>query len=414
MPERLRRALSPAAPARVRWLTGMALSTPLFLAMATVAVGGLASDAFPADVNHYHDFARKMRDGLLPYDDFTMEYPPFALPVFLAPLAFGDAGYVEAFKWLMALAGLATLAVVGALLVRQRATTLHYVMGLLVVGLSPLLLGHVYLNRYDPWAALLGVLALAGLLGARGRVAATLLALGIAAKTFPAAALPIAAIRRWRCAGRPTAVRDAAVFVAVCLAVFGPFAVIAFGGLGFSYYLQATRLLELQSLGGSLLMLADEAGVYETRIVTSLSVDLGGTVADAVAAVSTGVSVLAILAISFAYLKGPEDAERLIVAFSGAVVAFVAFSKVISPQFLIWLVPLVPLVAGRTGLAAGILFVPALFLTQIVQHGFEGFGYEPWVVGPLLLRNGLLIALFGVLLASLLGWTPRLRRTLRG
>ena len=50
---------------------------------------------------------------------------------------------------------------------------------------------------------------------------------------------------------------------------------------------------------------------------------------------------------------------------AAAVVAFVALGKVLSPQFLIWLAPLVPLVAGRRGLRASVLLVVALVLTQL-------------------------------------------------
>jgi hypothetical protein len=46
-------------------------------------------------------------------------------------------------------------------------------------------------------------------------------------------------------------------------------------------------------------------------------------------------------------------------------VAFVALGKVLSPQFLIWLVPAVPLVAGLRGLRASTLLVGALVLTQL-------------------------------------------------
>jgi hypothetical protein len=57
--------------------------------------------------------------------------------------------------------------------------------------------------------------------------------------------------------------------------------------------------------------------------------------------------------------------ERLVRFAAAAVVAFTALGKVLSPQFLIWLVPLVPLVAGRRGLAASALLGLALVLTQL-------------------------------------------------
>ena len=42
------------------------------------------------DTPFYQGYGLQMRNGLLPYRDFSVEYPPGALPVFLAPTYFGQ------------------------------------------------------------------------------------------------------------------------------------------------------------------------------------------------------------------------------------------------------------------------------------------------------------------------------------
>jgi hypothetical protein len=48
-----------------------------------------------------------------------------------------------------------------------------------------------------------------------------------------------------------------------------------------------------------------------------------------------------------------------------AVTVFVAFGKVLSPQFLLWLVFLVPMVGGRRGRLAGAALTTACVLTAV-------------------------------------------------
>ena len=82
-------------------------------------------------------------------------------------------------------------------------------------------------------------------------------------------------------------------------------------------------------------------------------------------------------------------------------VAFVAVGKVLSPQFLIWLLPLVPLVRGRRGFAASALLGLALLLTQVwfpIRY-FDLVAFDPFPSWVLLARDVVLVALLVVLTA---------------
>lgn len=50
---------------------------------------------------------------------------------------------------------------------------------------------------------------------------------------------------------------------------------------------------------------------------------------------------------------------------AACVCAFIAFGKVLSPQYLVWLLPLVRLVRGLRGVVAGALLVASMLLTQL-------------------------------------------------
>ena len=95
------------------------------------------------------------------------------------------------------------------------------------------------------------------------------------------------------------------------------------------------------------------------------SQNLAGSGADALAAISTLLQAAALVTVWILYARGPATRERLLLACAAAVCAFVAFGKVLSPQFLIWLVPVVPLVWGRRGLVASGLLAAAVVVTQL-------------------------------------------------
>ena len=79
-------------------------------------------------------------------------------------------------------------------------------------------------------------------------------------------------------------------------------------------------------------------------------------------------------------------------------------SGVLSPQFPIWLIPIVPLVRGRRGLGASALLGVALVLTQIwfpFRYFRLSLDFEEGLSWPLLARDLTLVALVAVLVVTL-------------
>jgi hypothetical protein len=95
------------------------------------------------------------------------------------------------------------------------------------------------------------------------------------------------------------------------------------------------------------------------------SQNLIGTSADVLAVVMGVAQVGAVAAVWLAFARGPATTERLVRHGAAALVAFVAFSKVLSPQFLVWLLFLVPLAGGHRSRAALALTALACGLTAL-------------------------------------------------
>jgi 8-oxo-dGTP pyrophosphatase MutT (NUDIX family) len=123
-----------------------------------------------------------------------------------------------------------------------------------------------------------------------------------------------------------------------------------------------------------------------------------GTVGAVVALAQAAVLV----ALWVAFARGPATDARLLRYTAACVCAFVALGKVLSPQFLIWLIPLVPLVRGRRGVYASALFAGALVLTQswFPKHYWSyALHFSEPVAFLVLTRDVVLLVLLGVLLA---------------
>jgi hypothetical protein len=183
------------------------------------------------------------------------------------------------------------------------------------------------------------------------------------------------------------------------LACFLPFLVLGPAGVVDSVGRQLGRPLQIESLGAGFLLAAHQAFGLGIEMRSSAgSQNLVGTLPDALAAVLSVLQAGVLVAIWVAFARGPAEPARLARFAAAAVVAFVALGKVLSPQFLIWLVPLVALVRGR----AAALLVAALVVTQLwfpFRYWDLVRDFDPLASWLVPLRDLLLVALLAILLA---------------
>ena len=367
---------------------------------------GFYRDSRIADTPIYQRYGDAIANGHVPYRDFQLEYPPGALPVFALPSLLrsqdGDLdGYRAGFEAEMLVCGALTLAFMLAILLSLGAGHVRTGAALGFAALSPFLLGSVMLSRFDLWLAALVTGSLAAFVAGRNRIGAGVLGLAVSAKLFPAVLVPIAAVWIWRRRGRGEALICLGVFAAVVCLVFLPFVVIAPHGVWHSVTTQTSRPLQIETLGAGVLLVAHAVGGLSITMRPSHgSQNLAGSAPDALAVVQTILQAAALLATWIWFARGPVTRERLVRASATAVCAFVAFGKVLSPQFLIWLIPLVPLVRGRRGFGASALLATALVLTQIwfpFRYWDLALRFDPTASWLVLVRDLVLVALFAVL-----------------
>ncbi len=339
----------------------------LFVATFAALHRGWYDNEEIVDLPVYETYGNAIERGSIPYRDFRLEYPPAALPMFMLPALLSDKGdqpaFRRAFEGTMALCGALAILCAGLILAALGATRTRVVATLAAIAVFPLLLGSVVLTRFDLWPIALVLAALAALLWERHRLGFGILGLAVAAKLFPAVLVPLALSYVWQRRGRREAFICLGVLGGVVAIVFLPFVVLGADGVAYSLGRQLGRPLQVESLGSSFLLAAHHLFGLGLEMRSSHgSQNLDGTLPAILATLLTAVQ-LGVL--TWIWLRRPATGAELVRWSAAALVAFVALGKVLSPQFLIWLAPLVPLVAGRRGLWASLLLVVALVLTQL-------------------------------------------------
>jgi hypothetical protein len=383
------------------------VAVAVFVGTWTALHHGFYTHSQIIDTPVYQRYGNEIAHGKVPYRDFALEYPPGALPMFALPglVSHGGRdqdvkpGFRRTFETLMWMCG--------AIALIAMALTLRVIGGalwepLLFAALAPLALGTVILSRFDLWPAALAASAVAAIVSARFRLGHVLLGLATAAKFYPGVLIPLSVAYAWKRRGRDEALACLALSVGAFALVVLPFVALAPHGVWESLKVQLERPLQVESLGAALLLVAHNVFGFALAGETSHgSQNVAGGAAHVLAAVSSIVQAGVLLWIWWAFARGPATPAALVRASAAAVCAFVAFGKVLSPQFLIWLIPVVPLVRGRRGVSASVLLLAALVLTQIwfpFRYFRLALDFEPGLSWVLLARDLVLVALVLLLL----------------
>ena len=383
----------------------------LYHEYAELMVGGSGDLPFIARKSPGHEPATALarlqlsvRDGpgwRLPYRDFPVEYPPLPLALMLLPRLVVES--LPAYRVVLGalLGGLFLVTCwVGARLslATEMSTSPERVwrrMAWLALAIGPLLCA-----RFDLLPAALVAAALYAFVRRRDVVAGALLGLAVMTKLYPLLLLlPVLAVllgaglrRRALALGGATA--------AAALAVAAPFLLTAPEPFMRAIGLYGTRPLHFESLLGALVLALQGPAVLvrsygSSNVMTPVWL---GRLAD--------LSLLVVvLALAAAALRAGRTLRRASdTACSSAVIGWVfatlvavlCLSKVLSPQFIIWLLPLCAVFPGREGRRIFVLALVTAALTHLFFVVFHRAAQQPgsvFALGMLFTRNAVLVVL---------------------
>ncbi len=367
---------SPAWPAAA-WA-----ATRLMLLLFVLKVYVFPGPDVTSDVSViYQGWYGVLRTGTFPLDDVTWQYPPAAALAILSPGLLPFLEYTTAFFVLACVADLAVL----LMLLRGAARPGRTRAGAWVWVAGVPLLGPTVYARYDVMVTAVAVAAL--LAAARHpRLAGALAAFGALLKVWPA--LVLIGVRS-RASWAAAAVTGAVVAGAFALAMPGAFAFLTF---------QRDRGTEVESLGALVFHVARQYGWEGQVLLNYGSVEFLGPYVDVV---STGALVLTGMAFGGLLLwrlaATRFEAHTAAEAAFVAVLMFTTTSRVISPQYMVWLVGLaaVCLCFRASRMRVPVALVLAASLVTVLEFPVW-FGHvvasDALGVTLLFLRNGLLVA----------------------
>jgi len=321
------------------------------------------------DIRYYFDISTKMAHGQLPYRDFAIEYPPLALIFILLPRLFTShqAIYGAMLGVEMIIFNLAGLVFIAALCRRLKLN----VWASLVIATAALLsVGSILLQRYDIIPAVMTLASLYFFFTGKHKTAWAILAFATMTKLYPALLAPLYLFsylkqKQWR------AMTGGVIsYAATAIAIIVPCLLLSPGGFLKTFTFHIGRNLQVESLYSSILLFGQSLGLTTVKNITgSGSVNITSPLADNLASIFLVFMAVCLLAAYWSFWRRQgrtEDPEALIDHVLLVVLIFILTNKILSPQYIIWLYPLVPVALGRWRQVSWLMFVLTGMLTRFI------------------------------------------------
>lgn len=302
----------------------------------TFWLGGHGADLLP------RSYCAFLQPGLSqPLHMLPQEYPPLTVLLFSLPLLAPLPYYAFVFILLMTLgAGL-----ICWLLARYETRQAALLCALyLLLGAAG-----VFQERFDLLPAACTLLCLLAAERGHWRGAYLALALGILLKLYPAVLLPVLFLAEQRARGKTQIASwnwsNALLCVGLVVIIMGGFALLNVQNAILSpltYFLN--RPPQIESFAASLIWLGGHFGVPYRISFGFGSLNISSGLLRFISPVNSLLTVGGLLALYWLYLRKRLDLAR---AFVGLICVLIATGKVFSPQYLIWLVPLLACIASR-------------------------------------------------------------------
>lgn len=353
------------------------------------------------DVQHYREVANDLLGGTLPYRDRVFEYPPYAIAIFVLPRLFGDTNYTFSFMafsmladWLLKFQLLA----LGMKSVKRE----RWLLPLLFYAAAIPFIQRFYLQRYDIWPALLCVPVVSLFSARRYALSGLAVAIGTCVKVYPGVFAPLLLILAWRQG-------SGWKFAAGLCAGLAPVLLL---GLYLPWWrfaeFQGARGLQVESLYASILWLGKQFDLLQLQWVWNTAwFEVQGPLPSSVLVWARALFVATVvvsvaLGTWFASRWGGLSAGRIARLLLLPLLAFVAFNTTLSPQFMIWLLPLAALASLEGNKWVVALMPAATMLTPLFYPCHEyNTGLNLLETSILLLRNLTLITAWGLLLCEM-------------